>query len=163
MVPETNTISPSRAPDLVITPSSPASPNRVSDSVSGPGVATISPPTRATPKAPRSSPRPAEKASSQSSSTSFGRARTRRQAWGTAPMAARSERLTRNSFLAMSSGDSFSGKCTPATRASAVTTRRAPAVSKRAASLVSPGAPSPALARGAKKREIRSNSLPSVL
>ena len=70
---------------------------------------------------------------------------------GRAPMAARSDKLTRSALRATSAGGSCSRKCTPATTASAVTTSSwAGSRVRKAASSVSPSAPARPSASGAK-------------
>src|SRR5882672_10481028 len=82
-----------------------------------------------------------------------------RKASGSAPIAARSERLTRSILRAMSDGGSPARKCTPAISASAVATNRQPArTSISAASSPRSRAPGYFAASGRKYRAMSSNS-----
>src|ERR1700691_6236304 len=74
-----------------------------------------------------------------------------------APLAARSERLTRSSFCATCAGGSSGRKCTPSTIASVLRTYCSPGgPSISATSSLRPSAPG--AASGAKKRAMRWNS-----
>src|ERR1051326_3415638 len=74
-------------------------------------------------------------------------------------MAARSERLTRSILRAIRSGASWLKKCTPATSASVVITRRRPAgTSRTAASSVRLKTPLRPPVSGQEYRSIRANS-----
>ena len=70
---------------------------------------------------PRRAPR--AKALSQASPTPFGQRERQQKARGFAPLAARSDRLTRSALRAIASGGSSGKKCTPPTMASVVSTR----------------------------------------
>ena len=88
----------------------------------------------------------------------FGNASVSRKPAGFAPLAARSDRLTRSAFCAIASGGSSGKKCTPPTMASAVTTSAWPAGGVRtAASSVKPSAPG-CRAIGLKYRAISRSS-----
>src|ERR1700722_4247705 len=104
-----------------------------------------------------SAAKPLAKASIQASPQSGGKHVTSRYPTGTAPLAARSDRLTRSSFCAISPGGSSGRKCTPATMASVLRTYcspLAPGISAASSSSLRP----PGAASGAKKRAMRSNS-----
>ena len=107
------------------------------------------------PKRRRGDPR--AKAASHSSRQSEGSARASRNPSGRAPLAARSERFTRNALRAIAPGGSSAKKWTPATSASVVRTRSSPAGGRISAA--SSRRPNPAgPASGAKYRAIRSAS-----
>jgi len=91
----------------------------------------------------------------------FGNASVSTKPAGFAPLAARSDRLTRSAFFAIASGGSLGKKCTPPTMASAVTTKARPAGGVRsAASSVKPSAPG-CRAIGLKCRAISRSSADS--
>src|SRR5690606_5826734 len=131
-------------------------PMAVTPSARGPRV--VSPPTRATWCNPASSKKPSSMASHQAASGS-GRVRERVHQAGSAPMAARSERLTASAFQPMSAGGWEARKWTPSLSTSVVTTSSCPAAGRRAAaSSPMPVATSLRSRARLRMRAIRSNS-----
>ncbi len=89
-----------------------------------------------------SSRRPCAKPASQSSPISFGSASDSRKPSGLAPLAARSDRLTRSALRATSRAASSAKKCTPPMMASVLSTRSQPGGGlMKAASSDRPSAP----------------------
>src|SRR5581483_1947200 len=101
-------------------------PNAANAMVTGPGVRSVSPPRSGQPYRSASEARPRLKASSQSAPMSVGKASERRNPAGVAPLAARSERFTRNALRATASAGSSIKKCTLPTIASVFSTRSLP-------------------------------------
>ena len=101
-------------------------PIAVTEIDSGPGVDTVSPPSSGTANSAMSARRPAAKPAIQASSQSPGSISVSKKPLGSAPLAARSERLTRSALAAIAPGGSSAKKWTPATSASVVSTRSRP-------------------------------------
>src|SRR6185312_13349690 len=105
-----------------------------------------------------SSRRPSANRFNQSAPMSFGSASETRKPSGVAPLAARSERLTRSALRATSAASSWGKKCTPPMMASVLSTTSVPGAGvRKAASSVSASAPG-CVAIGLKKSAIRRSS-----
>src|ERR1700761_7947632 len=126
MVPETRITSPARAAERNRAWPFGTQPIRVALAVIGPGVEVVSPPMRFKPNRAWSSARPWAKASRSAQPQRLGHATARNQPQGSAPLAARSDRLTRRSLRATRSSGSEGRKCTPSTIMSLVTIRSKP-------------------------------------
>jgi len=109
IVPVTTTRSPGLAPLRRIIFPWKTAPRAAIEIVIGPGVRSVSPPSRGNSKNSASSPRPRANGSSHAGPISCGSASASRNPSGRAPLAARSDRFTRNAFLATASAGS-SGK-----------------------------------------------------
>ena len=129
--------------------------------VTRPGVRSVSPPSSGQPNFLASAPSAAANFFSQPSATSAVSAIDSRKPSGRAPLAARSERLTRSAFLATAAGGSSGKKCTPEITPSVLSTRSWPGgTAMAAASSTRPNAPG-CVASGRKCRAIRRSSADS--
>ncbi len=163
IVPVTITRSPALAPPRSTMAPRGTAPKAAIATVTNPGVRSVSPPSSGQPNFLMSARRPAANFFSQRSSMSLVIARDSRKPSGLAPLAARSERLTRKAFLATASAGSSGKKCTPAITASVVSTSScAGGTATTAASSARPSAPG-WVASGPKCRAIRRSSAESWL
>ena len=85
-------------------------PIAVIETIIGPGVLTVSPPSKGMDQNAASSPSPRAKNSIQAASMFDGNASASRKPSGSAPLAARSDTLTRSALRAMASGASSAKK-----------------------------------------------------
>ncbi len=153
-VPEIQMSSPGRAASRRSALCMGTSPNTVRLSVSGPRV--VSPPISSQPCASASSSMPAASSDSQAACAS-GSASASVKARGSAPMAARSDRLTASALWPSERGATSGKKCRPLTSMSVLMARWWPG--RPSISAQSSPTPSTALRAGrVKKRRIRSNS-----
>src|SRR5262245_34878143 len=158
IVPLTKTRSPGLAPARRTIVPSGTLPNMAIETITGPGVRSVSPPNSGQPNRTASPRSPCANPSSQSPPVSFGSARDNRKPSGRAPLAARSDRFTRSALLATVCAASSGKKWTPPTMASVLSTRSQPAGGlRKAASSAKPRAPG-WVASGSKNRAIRRSS-----
>src|SRR5450631_4941735 len=158
MVPLTNTRSPAWAPARRTMVPSNTLPNMAMETVTGPGVRSVSPPNSGQPNKVASPRRPSANPLNHSSPISFGSASDSRKTSGLAPVAARADKFTRSALRATSRAISSAKKCTPPIMASVLSTRSQPGGGlMKAASSDSPSAPG-WVAIGWKKRAIRRSS-----
>ncbi len=129
-VPVTQTRSPTCAPSRRSAAPAGTKPMAVIVMLKGPRV--VSPPTRQIPDCCASCCRPPANAVSHSSSAS-GKVKASRNQRGSAPIAARSERLTASDFQPISAGLVGYGKCRPATSVSVVIASACPGAGRTSA------------------------------